>query len=217
MRCLLVRRSPLTIVNVERFANEGRDNPPSVQEESEEHVPARNTREEAMSMKHLLTHKPFNIHCDACNLGIMRKPQKFLGSYQESRQPTGWLDLVIADHLVAKNGGMVGITGPRRPCGQGPFFRRSRSSFRFATRLLSKLSGRLGISLAIMPLTVFIPTTPLSLSLVHEKSRAGVPQKNYVIERTNLDILEGTRTTYIDLCGIPRVLLAIRCARFLLP
>ena len=41
----------------------------------------------------------------------MRKAEKFVGSYQESRQPTGWLDLVAADHLVAKNGGMEGIIG----------------------------------------------------------------------------------------------------------
>ena len=41
-------------------------NPPSAHDESEEHTPIRNLREEAMSMKHLLIHKPFNIHCDAC-------------------------------------------------------------------------------------------------------------------------------------------------------
>ena len=72
----------------------------------EGNVPPRNVREEAMSMRHLLTHKPFNIHCDACNLGKMRKAKKFVGSYQESSQPKGWLDLVTADHLVAKNGSM---------------------------------------------------------------------------------------------------------------
>ena len=53
-------------------------------------------------MRHFPTHEPFNIHCDACNLGKMRKAKKFVGSYQESRQPKGWLDLVTADHLVAK-------------------------------------------------------------------------------------------------------------------
>ena len=86
-------------------------NPPCAHDESEERTPGRNLREEHMSINHLLTHKPFNIHCDACNLGKMRKAKKFVGSYQESRQPTGWLDLVTADHLVAKNGGMEGITG----------------------------------------------------------------------------------------------------------
>ena len=63
-----------------------------------------------MSLNHLLTRKPFNIHCDACNLGKMRKAKKFVGSYHASRQPTSWLDLVTADHLVAKNGGIKGTT-----------------------------------------------------------------------------------------------------------
>ena len=70
-------------VDVERSANEGGENPPSAQEEPEEHVPARNLREEAMSMKHLLTHKPFNVHGDACNLGKMCKAKQFVDSYQE--------------------------------------------------------------------------------------------------------------------------------------
>ena len=87
------------------------ENPSGAPDESEENVPPRNLREEAMSMRHLLTHKPFNIHCDACNLGKMRKAKKFVGSYQESRQPKGWLDLVTADHLVAKNGSMEGNYG----------------------------------------------------------------------------------------------------------
>ena len=60
-------------VDVERSANEDGENPPSAQEEPVEHIPARNLREEAMSMKHLLTHKPFNAHCDACNFGICAK------------------------------------------------------------------------------------------------------------------------------------------------
>ena len=36
-------------------------------------------------MNLLLTHKPFNIHCDACNLGRMRKAKKFVGSYVPSK------------------------------------------------------------------------------------------------------------------------------------
>ena len=95
----------------------GEDPPPvpvlieDVSDELEELNPRRNLREEAISMIHLLTHKPFNIHCDACNIGEMHRAKKFAGSFQASRQPTGWLDLVTADHLVAKNGSMEGITG----------------------------------------------------------------------------------------------------------
>ena len=98
-------------VVVESPVADGGENPSGATDESEENVPPRNLREEAMSMRHLLTHKPFNIHCDACNLGKTRKAKKFVGSYQESRQPKGWLDLVTADHLVDKNGSMEGITG----------------------------------------------------------------------------------------------------------
>ena len=48
-------------VDVAHPGDDGSAYPFSAQEESE-HVPARNLREEAMAMKHLLTHKPFNIH-----------------------------------------------------------------------------------------------------------------------------------------------------------
>ena len=41
-----------------------------------------------------------------------------------------------------------------------------------------------------------------TLGIVHETSRAGVPQNNSIIERANLDILEGIRTTLIC-AGLP--------------
>eukprot|EP00972_Heterocapsa_arctica_P042995 6339065-Heterocapsa_arctica.AAC.1 len=40
------------------------------------------------------------------------------------------------------------------------------------------------------------------LGILHDASRPGVPQSNAVIERTNLDILEGTRTSLIH-AGLP--------------
>ena len=63
-------------VDVTHSVDDGGANPSSAQRESDEHVPARNLRGEAMSMKHLLTHEPSNNHCDACNLGKMRKAKK---------------------------------------------------------------------------------------------------------------------------------------------
>ena len=71
----------------------------------------RNLRQEAKSLRHLLTHKPANKYCDACILGKMTGTKKFCGSYERSRQPTSWLELVTADYLVAQNGSMEGITG----------------------------------------------------------------------------------------------------------
>ena len=71
----------------------------------------RNLRQEAKSLRHLLTHKTANKYCDACILCEMRGTKKFCGSYERSRQPTRWLELVTAGHLVAQNGSMEGITG----------------------------------------------------------------------------------------------------------
>ena len=71
----------------------------------------RNPVQEAKSLRHLLTHKPANKYCDACNLGKMCGTKKICGSFGRSRQPTRWLELVTADHLVAQNGSMEGITG----------------------------------------------------------------------------------------------------------
>ena len=70
----------------------GSENPPPVlvfiedfSDEWEELNPRRNLREEAMSLNHLLTQTPFNIDCDACNLGKMREAKNFVGSYVPSK------------------------------------------------------------------------------------------------------------------------------------
>ena len=77
----------------------------------DDEITIRNLRHEAKSARHLLTHEPANKYCDACILGNMRGTKKFCGSYERSRQPTRWLELVTADHLVAQNGSMEGTTG----------------------------------------------------------------------------------------------------------
>ena len=191
-------------VDAEHPVNEGGVNPPSAPEESEENIPVRNLREEALSMRHFLTHKPFDIHCDACNLGKMRKAKKFVGSYQESRQPTGWLDLVTADHLVAKNGGMEGITGDFDALVIKDLYSKIKvllpvrnKTAEQAIRALRYFFGNNAVNRFYSDNAPELELACATLGIVHETSRAGAPQNNSVIERTNLDILEGTRTTLI--------------------
>ena len=43
-------------------------------------------------------------------MGKMRSSKKFVGSFEASRQPTRWLELVTAGHLVSHNGSK-GIAG----------------------------------------------------------------------------------------------------------
>ena len=162
-----------------------------------------------MSMRHLLTHKPFNIHCDACNLGKMRKAKKFVGSYQGSRQPKGWLDLVTADHLVAKNGSMEGITGDLDALVIKDLYSNIKvllpvrnKAAEQAVRAMKYFFGDKVVNRFYSDNAPELELACTKLGIVHEKSRAGVPQNNSIVERTNLDILEGTRTTLIS-AGFP--------------
>eukprot|EP00972_Heterocapsa_arctica_P024341 3591646-Heterocapsa_arctica.AAC.1 len=65
----------------------------------------------ALSREHLLTHKPANPYCDACNRGEMRDANKFHGAFQASRNPTHFMELVTSDHIISKS--MEGLTGDK--------------------------------------------------------------------------------------------------------
>ena len=209
-------------LTIERPVVDGGETPSGALFESEENVPPRNTREEAMSMRHLLTHKPFNIHCDACNLGKMRKAKKFVGSYQESRQPKGWLDLVTADHLVAKNGSMEGIAGDFDALVVKDLYSNVKvllpvrnKTAEQAVRALRYIFGDKVVNRFYSDNAPELELACTKLGIVHEKSRAGVPQNNSIFERANLDILEGTRTTLVS-AGFPECFWPFAAQRFCL-
>eukprot|EP00972_Heterocapsa_arctica_P010221 1500857-Heterocapsa_arctica.AAC.1 len=65
----------------------------------------------ALSREHLLTHKPANPYCDACNRGQMRDAKKFHGAFKVSRNPTKFMELVTCDHIISKS--MEGLTGDK--------------------------------------------------------------------------------------------------------
>jgi hypothetical protein len=182
---------------------------PQVGENPEEERKIRNLRDEAQSIQHLLTHKPANKYCDACNLGKMRNVKLFAGSFNKSRNPTEWLDIVTADHLVAKNGSMEGLTGDCNALVIKDLY----SKIKVLMPVFGKSSDE-----TIAALQYFVGTGRIklfysdnapelvrvckTLQILQEHSTPGRPQNNSIIERTNLDILEGTRTTLIS-AGFP--------------
>ena len=113
----------------------------------------------------------------------MRKAKKFVGSYQESRQPTGWLDLVTADHLVAKNGGMEGITGDfdalvvKGLCSKVKVLLpvRNKTSEQ-AIRALRYFFGNNAVGWFYSDNAPELELACATLGIVYEKSRAGVPK-----------------------------------------
>jgi hypothetical protein len=182
---------------------------PQVGENPEEEKKIRNLREEAKSLRHLLTHKPANKYCDACSLGKTRNVNFFAGGFNKPRNPTKWLDIVTADHLVAKNGSMEGLTGD---CNA-----RVIKDLYSKVKVLMPVDGKSSEE-AIAALQYFVGLGRIklfcsdnapelirvckTLQILQEHSTPGRPQNNAIIERTNLDILEGTRTTLIS-AGFP--------------
>ena len=188
------------------------DPPPPGGEEGEDigEEGRRNLRMEAKSLHHLLTHRPHNPYCDACNRGKMRDRKRFKGAFAASRAPTKWLELVTVDHLVAQEGRMEGITGDRDAIVVKDLFsnvkdlipveRKDRDEAleglkfffgdpKLVTECYSDGSPELRAALR-------------GMSIVHDRSRPGKPQNNSKIERTNLDVLEGARCALIQ-AGLP--------------
>ena len=67
---------------------------------------------EARSLGHLLTHKPFNSKCDACQSAKMKDVPHFKGAFDGA--PAKWGDLLTCDHLDSRSDGVAGITGDRQ-------------------------------------------------------------------------------------------------------
>ncbi len=78
-------------------------------EQAEQVRKRRNRKEDALSLEHMLNHKPSNPNCDACMRGKMRDHKKYKGAFEASRHPTEFMELVTCDHIVSTT--MKALTG----------------------------------------------------------------------------------------------------------
>ena len=139
----------------------------------------------------------------------MRGTKKFCGSYERSRQPTRWLELATADHLVAQNGSMEGITGDCDAIIIKDLFSKVKAFPVFsktgqeAENVLKKFFGDKKVEVFYSDNAPELKLACKTLGIVHELSLPGVPQNNAMVERTNLDVLEGTRPCLVC-AGLPQ-------------
>ena len=193
-------------------AQEEAEQAPAEEDQSEEAQATRkDLRAEAKSLRHLLTHQPKNPYCDACTRAKMRNKKRFAGAFDARREPKSWCELVTADHLVSKGDRMVGVTGAKNALVMKDLY----SDLQHVAPVRDKTAGPV-----IESLTKFIGTdlkvvkslysdnsrelkkACRALRIHREPSLPGVPQSNSKIERTNLDVLEGTRTALVQ-AGLP--------------
>ena len=126
----------------------------------------------------------------------MRGTKKLCGSFGRSRQPTRWLELVTADHLVAQNGSMEGITGDRDAIIIKDLFSKVKALFpvfsktgQEAENVLKRFFGDKRVEVFYSDNAPELKLACKNVGIVHELSLPGVPQNNAMVERTNLDIL----------------------------
>ena len=66
----------------------------------------RNLYEEAQSLSHMMTHKPFNPYCRACVEGKSQRKQKRKGGLIDQEvQPTTFGEQTTGDHLINRRKG----------------------------------------------------------------------------------------------------------------
>ena len=69
----------------------------------------RKLRDEAMSVKHALTHLPKNPYCGACRQGKMRQYRAKAGAFQ--RITTRFGQIVTCDHMISRSVENQGLRG----------------------------------------------------------------------------------------------------------
>ena len=88
------------------------DDKAELPDEDEDHCPEcdtpsrRNLYEEAQSLSHMMTHKPFNPYCRACVEGKSQRKQKRKGGLvEQENQPTVFGEQTTGDHLINRRKG----------------------------------------------------------------------------------------------------------------
>ena len=88
------------------------DDKAELPDEDEDHCPEcdtpsrRNLYEEAQSLSHMMTHKPFNPYCRACVEGkSQRKHKRKGGLVEQENQPTTFGEQTTGDHLINRRKG----------------------------------------------------------------------------------------------------------------
>ena len=73
----------------------------------------RDLKADAVSMRHLLTHKPKNPYCESCVRGKMLNIKKFKGAFSKYRDPQKKFDLVTGDYIQGREDSILAVTGDR--------------------------------------------------------------------------------------------------------
>ena len=73
----------------------------------------RDLKAEAVSLGHMMTHTPYNVHCPSCvRAKMLRQPARRV-IHDPAAMPKKFDDLLNADHIIAHSDEAMGLTGER--------------------------------------------------------------------------------------------------------
>ena len=73
----------------------------------------RDLKAEAVSLEHMMTHTPYNVHCPSCVRAKMLRRLARRVVHDPAAMPNKFGDLVNADHIIAHSDEAMGLTGER--------------------------------------------------------------------------------------------------------
>ena len=175
-----------------------------------ERRPPRDLRADAVSVRHMLTHKPKNKYCDSCNRGKMQNARKFAGAFNTSRAPDATMQLVTCDYVGTQaEERVLAINGDKNAFAIMDLYTGLKTVYSSKER--DAMATRLHIATfcdSHHVAKVYADSAPEIVKacehygILHEPSVPGVHESSAKIENAILDIERGTRTVLIQ-AGLP--------------
>ena len=169
----------------------------------------RDLRAEAKSLRHLLTHTPYNPYCEACKVARMTRRPARTQHKEPEQKPKKFGDLGNADYIVAQSDESMGLTGERDALAIVDRGTDYTDCFPLMSRNSSDAYGALKEFYGdIVPARMYTDNAPeliracTDLRWLHDKSTPHRHQSNAYCERSVRKIVEGARSL-LEQAGLP--------------
>ena len=171
----------------------------------------RDLKKEAASIKHQLTHTPYNPYCTSCvRAKLTRRPARRVRK-EPDKEPKKFGDLVNADHLIAHSEESAGLTGERDALVIVDRYSGYIDAFPLATKSADDAYGAVAEYFGTeRPVDVYVWSDSahelkralIDLRIPHGKATPGRHQANGFCERTVRAVIDGARAG-LEHAGLP--------------
>ncbi len=160
-----------------------------------------------LSLEHTLTHKPKLPYCRICIHAKMQERPHKRGAFR--RELAAWGDLLTADHITATSRDMLGVHGQPQAFTILDVWTRMKAIYPLPDKTtespamaIRDFTGGVFVKQLYSDGADEIVSACRAEGILPDTSQPGHPENNALIERTNQDIIHGTRTLLFQ-AGLP--------------